>query len=427
MHFQRSHAVYERAKQLMPGGVNSPVRAFKAVGGDPFIVSHGKGAYLYDLDGNRYVDYINSWGPLVLGHAHPAVVEALRRQIELGTSFGACTEAESALAERVIKLVPSIEMIRFVNSGTEAVMSALRLARGFTGRNKILKFTGCYHGHVDSMLVEAGSGVLTLGIPGSKGVLEGAAKDTILCPYNDRAAVEQIFANIGAEIAAVILEPLIGNAGFIRPLPGYLNFLRELCTRYGSLLIFDEVMTGFRIALGGAQGLWDIKPDLTLLGKVIGGGLPVGAFGGRRDIMAMLAPLGPVYQAGTLSGNPLAMAAGSTTLDHWSAPGVFESTANVASTLVSTLRARAADAEIPIVCDYEGSMFGFFFHPGPVQSYEQAKSADVERFSAFFRKALEKGVYFAPSQFEAGFVSLAHKGEPLEHTIAVLEDIFSSL
>jgi glutamate-1-semialdehyde 2,1-aminomutase len=418
---------FNRAKQLFPGGVNSPVRAFRSVGGEPFVVERGQGAYLIDVDGNRYVDYINSWGPLVIGHAHPKVLAALSEQALKGTSYGASSLPEIELAELIMQYVPSLERIRFVNSGTEAGMAVARLARGYTKRNKILKFSGCYHGHADSFLVQAGSGVATLGLPDSPGVSEMVARDTLTVPFNDLEAVEKMLEAHRGECAAIILEPIVGNAGFIKPLPGFLTGLRTLCDKHSTLLIFDEVMTGFRVDLRGAQGLYDIKPDLTMLGKVIGGGLPVGAFGGKREIMEMLAPLGPVYQAGTLSGNPLAMVAGIATLREWTQPGVFAETAACAETIVNTLRSEAQRHDVPLTASSQGTMFGFFFHAGPVNNYEQAKHADTDRFKRFFHAMLERGVYWAPSAFEAGFVSHAHCGQALEHTLKAIVDVFAEL
>lgn len=427
MNHEHSHRLFETAQQLFPGGVNSPVRACRSVGCEPFIVERGEGPYLIDVDGNRYVDYICSWGPLVLGHAHPAVVDAIARQAACGTSYGACSELESLLALKVRELFPHLEMMRFVNSGTEAGMSVLRLARGYTSRSKVLKFSGCYHGHSDSFLVSAGSGVATLGLPDSPGVLAEVARDTITVPFNDIDAVKQAHEAHSNAIAAVIVEPVVGNAGLIAPNPGFLEGLREITTRYGSLLIFDEVMSGFRVDLGGAARRFGVTPDLTMLGKVIGGGLPVGAFGGRREIMQQLAPLGPIYQAGTLSGNPLAMRAGLTNLDIWSRPGCFERAAEVASQLTAHITEQAARCAIPLCAHAVGTMFGFFFTAGPVHNYEQAKRSDTARFATFFRLMLERGVFFAPSQFEAGFVSVAHEGEALQHTCAALSEVFPLL
>lgn len=420
MNHTESSKIFAKAKGLFPGGVNSPVRAFRSVGGEPFMVKYGEGPYLFDVDGNRYVDYINSWGPLVLGHAHPAVVEAIAMQAARGTSFGACHELESELAEVVRGLFPSLELMRFVNSGTEAGMSVIRLARGFTNRHKLVKFEGCYHGHADVLLAKAGSGVLTLGLPECAGVPPQVVTDTLVAEYNNLHSVQRLFDECGSEIAAVIVEPVVGNCGLLVPTPEFLSGLREITAQNGSLLIFDEVMTGFRVALGGAQALYGIKPDLTMLGKVIGGGVPVGAFGGRRDIMELLAPLGPVYQAGTLSGNPLAMVAGMTTLREWSKPGVFESAKSTTEALVKGLRKAAGEVGIPLVADSVGTMFGLFFSEHPVRSYRDTLSTKKESFNLFFHEMLEQGVYFAPSAFEAGFVSAAHAGEALEHTLQAL-------
>ena len=425
MKTSESSKLFAKAKGYFPGGVNSPVRAFRSVGGEPFIVKYGQGPYLFDVDGNRYVDYINSWGPLVLGHAHPAVVEAISTQAARGTSFGACHELESELAEVVRGLFPSLELMRFVNSGTEAGMSVIRLARGFTNRKKLVKFEGCYHGHADVLLAKAGSGVLTLGLPECAGVPSQVVTDTLVADYNNLESVQKIFDQCGDDIAAVIVEPVVGNCGFLTPMPGFLEGLREITQRHGALLIFDEVMTGFRVALGGAQARYGITPDLTMLGKVRGGGVPGGAFGGRREIMELLAPLGPVYQAGTLSGNPLAMVAGMTTLREWSKPGVFEAAQRVTESLVTGLKQCAAEAGVPLVADSVGTMFGFFFSEHPVRSYRDTLTTKKEQFNAFFHAMLEEGVYFAPSAFEAGFVSVAHVGEALEHTLRALPKGFS--
>jgi glutamate-1-semialdehyde 2,1-aminomutase len=424
MNRKRSEAAFAKAKDLFPGGVNSPVRAFKSVGMDPFIVDRGEGAYLIDVDGNRYVDFINSWGPLVLGHAHPSVVEALHQQACRGTSFGACHELEARLAEEVKRLFPSLELLRFVNSGTEAGMAVIRLARGFTGRQKIVKFEGCYHGHADVLLAKAGSGVLTFGLPECAGVPAAVVGDTLVAQYNDLDSVDEIFKACGDEIAAVIVEPVVGNCGLLVPQPGFLNGLRAITEKFGALLIFDEVMTGFRVNLGGAQKLYGIKPDLTMLGKVIGGGLPVGAFGGRRDIMNLLAPLGPVYQAGTLSGNPLAMVAGLVTLCEWSKTGVFEETAAATSALVAGLLKAAQSSGVALQAESVGTMFGFFFSENPVRSFKDTSCVNKDAFVAFFREMLEQGVYFAPSAFEAGFVSAAHIGAPIAEVLAKLENGF---
>jgi len=427
LNHERSKTLFEEAQRLIPGGVNSPVRAFRGVGGTPVFIARAKGPYLWDVDGNRYTDFVMSWGPLVLGHAPEAVVKALQAQAELGTSYGAPTELETRLARKVTELMPSVEMLRFVNSGTEATMSALRLARAFTKRDKIVKFSGHYHGHGDMLLVQAGSGVATLGLPDSPGVPRGAAQDTLTLPFNDLGAVEELFARFPEEIAAVILEPVAGNMGLVRPRAGYLEGLRRLTREYGALLIFDEVMTGFRVALGGAQAHYGVEPDLTTLGKVIGGGLPVGAYGGRREIMQWVAPAGPMYQAGTLSGNPLAMAAGLATLEEWSRPGVFEAAAQATRTLIEGIAALARQAGIPLQTDQAGTMFGFFFTEEPVRDYASAKTSDVQRYAKFFHAALERGVYLAPSQFEAGFTSAAHTREVVAQALEGLEGAFRSI
>lgn len=420
MQHKLSEQLFERAKKVIPGGVNSPVRAFGSVGMSPFVVARGEGPYLFDVDGNRYVDYICSWGPLVLGHAHPLVVEAIKKQAERGTSFGACAELETEMAELIVKLMPSIEMVRFVSSGTEACMSVLRLARAFTKRNKIIKFSGCYHGHADSLLVQAGSGIATLGLPGTAGVPNNMTEDTLTAPFNDLESVRKLFETFPDKIAAIILEPVVGNSGLILPQAGYLSGLREICSKFGALLIFDEVMTGFRVHLGGAQALFNIKPDLTTLGKVIGGGLPVGAYGGRKEIMQMIAPSGPVYQAGTLSGNPLALAAGIATLKEWNKAETFERTAGYATEIVNAFRASARTRGVALTAESVGTMFGLFYSDKAVHNFDDAKCSDVERFKRFFRDALNSGVYFAPSAFEAGFVSSAHAGEALERTLEVI-------
>ncbi len=426
MERRKSKELFARAKTLFPGGVNSPVRAFRSVGGEPFMVKYGQGPYLFDVDGNRYVDYINSWGPLVLGHCHPVVVEAITRQVSIGTSYGACHELESDLALLVQKLFPSLELMRFVNSGTEAGMAVIRLARAFTNRRKFVKFEGCYHGHADVLLAKAGSGVLTLGLPDCAGVPAATVSDTLVAEFNNLDSVERLFAANVDEIAAIIVEPVVGNCGLLVPQPGFLQGLQEIASRHGALLIFDEVMTGFRVHLGGAQALYGVKPDLTMLGKVIGGGLPVGAFGGRREIMERLAPLGDVYQAGTLSGNPLAMAAGKANLEQWMVPGVFEATQEVTKQLVSALLNVARSSNIPLVAQSVGTMFGFFFTEDQVLSFRDTQRADKEAFNRFFHAMLDAGVYFAPSAFEAGFVSAAHQGEALEYTIAALPVGFSA-
>jgi glutamate-1-semialdehyde 2,1-aminomutase len=413
----RSRRLFERARRVIPGGVNSPVRAFGAVGGPPRFVARAKGARLWDADGHAYLDYVGSWGPMILGHADPGVLRAVRAALKDGTSFGAPTELETALAERVVDAVPSVERVRFVSSGTEATMSALRLARAATGRDRILKFDGCYHGHADALLVGAGSGVATLGIPGSPGVPAAFTGLTVQAPYNDLAAVEQAFARWGDELACVIVEPVAGNMGLVLPEPGFLAGLRALCDRAGTLLVFDEVMSGFRVARGGAQARFDVRPDLTCLGKVVGGGLPAAAYGGPAALMDRLAPDGPVYQAGTLSGNPLAMAAGAATLDRLARPGVYETLEASARTLAEGLEAAARDAGVPLCAAAIGGMFGFFFQPGPVRSFADAQRSDGAAFRVFHRAMLERGVYLAPSAYETGFVSLAHRRADLAETL----------
>lgn len=414
---QASKRLFARAKRRIPGGVNSPVRAFQSVGGTPRFLVRGRGCRVWDADGNAYVDYVGSWGPLILGHADPGVLRAARAAMANGTSFGAPTELEVRMAEAVAAAMPAVDMLRMVSSGTEATMSAIRLARAVTGRDRILKFDGCYHGHADSLLVCAGSGVATLGIPGSPGVPKAMTELTVQAPYNDLAAVEAAVTRWGGDLAAILVEPVAGNMGCIPPLPGFLEGLRALCDRSGALLIFDEVMTGFRVARGGAQALYAVRPDLTCLGKVVGGGFPAAAYGGRRDLMRRVAPAGDVYQAGTLSGNPVAMAAGLATLERVAKPGVYERLAGTAQALTRGLAEIAARRGIELTTAAAGGMFGFFFHPGPVRSFEEAKKSNVPRFRSFFSEMLARGVYLAPSAFEAGFVSLAHRPADVATTL----------
>jgi glutamate-1-semialdehyde 2,1-aminomutase len=423
----RNQALFDRCLRLIPGGVNSPVRAFRSVGGTPRFFDRASGAYLWDADGKRYIDYVGSWGPAILGHAHPDVVAAVQRAAANGLSFGAPTAVELEMAEVLCEMLPSIEQVRLVSSGTEATMSAIRLARGFTGRSRIVKFEGCYHGHADALLVKAGSGALTFGQPSSAGVPPEVTAQTMVLAYNDTAEIERAFAEGGSEIAAVIVEPVAGNMNLIVPKPPFLQRLRELCTRHGAVLIFDEVMTGFRVHRGSAQALYDIRPDLTTLGKVIGGGLPVGAFGGRREIMQCIAPLGPVYQAGTLSGNPVALAAGLKTIELLQAPGVHEALAASTRRLVDALARAAAKAGVPFSAQSVGGMFGFYFRRTVPESYAQVMESDREAFNRFFHSMLERGVYFAPSAFEAGFVSAAHTDSDIAATAAAAEDAFRDL
>lgn len=423
----KSAEVFATAQNLMPGGVSSPVRAFKSVGGQPIVFDRVKGAYIWDIDGNQYIDYVGTWGPAICGHAHPAVIEALHAALEKGTSFGAPSVLENVLAEMVINAVPSIEMVRFVNSGTEACMAVLRLMRAFTGRDKIIKFEGCYHGHADVFLVKAGSGVATLGLPDSPGVPKSTTSNTLTAPFNDLEAVKALFAENPNEIAGVILEPVVGNAGFIAPVAGFLEGLRELTQEHGALLVLDEVMTGFRIAYGGAQEKFGITPDLTTLGKIIGGGLPVGAYGGRRDIMSMVAPAGPMYQAGTLSGNPLAMTAGIKTLELLQKPGTYEYLDRVTKKLADGLLQIAQETGHAACGGQISGMFGMFFTAGPVHNYEDAKKSDLSKFSRFHRGMLERGIYLAPSQFEAGFTSFAHTEADIDQTLAAARDVMSAM
>jgi glutamate-1-semialdehyde 2,1-aminomutase len=422
-----NHDLFARAQKLLPGGVNSPVRAFRSVGGEPFFTERADGAYLWDVEGKRYTDYVGSWGPMIVGHNHPAVREAVERAIRNGLSFGTPCAAEVTMAETIVTLIPSVDMVRMVNSGTEATMSAIRLARGATGRSKIVKFEGCYHGHGDSFLVKAGSGALTFGVPTSPGVPKASADLTLTLPYNDIDAARLLFSQEGKELAALIIEPVAGNMNCIPPKEGYLQALRELCTEHGVLLIFDEVMTGFRVALGGAQAYYGITPDLTCFGKIIGGGMPVGAYGGRRDLMEQIAPSGPIYQAGTLSGNPVAMAAGLAMLGLIQAPGFYEDLTARTVRLTDGILTEAKKAGVPFSVNRVGAMFGLFFTNETVESYAQATTADVAAFNRFFHGMLERGVYLAPSAFEAGFVSSAHDDAVIAGTIATAAEVFSTL
>jgi len=427
MNHDQSHALFQQALPLMPGGVNSPVRAFKSVGGEPFFAKRAEGAYLIDVDGNRYIDYIGSWGPMIAGHAHPAVIAAVDSVMRDGLSFGVPNALEVTMAQTITRLVPSCEMVRMVNSGTEATLSAIRLARGATGRNRIVKFEGCYHGHGDSFLVKAGSGMLTLGVPNSPGVPKTLADLTLTLTYNDFEGATRLFAELGEDIAGVIVEPIVGNANCILPAEGYLQHLRDLCTQYGSLLIFDEVMTGFRVALGGAQALYGITPDLTTFGKIIGGGMPVGAYGGRRDLLSQIAPSGPIYQAGTLSGNPVAMAAGLATLKLIQESGFYEGLAQNTRRLRDGLEAAAAEVGIAFTTTGVCAMFGLYFCEGPINSYADAMRSDSNRFNRFFHGMLERGVYFAPSAFEAGFLSAKHGDAEIEQTLSAARSVFAEI
>ena len=424
---QKSHQAFLRAQKVIPGGVNSPVRAFKSVGRNPVFIDRGEGAYIWDIDGNRYLDFVGSWGPLIVGHAHPNVVEAIKRVAERGTSYGAPTEVESELSEEVLRAFPSMEMVRMVNSGTEATMSAIRLARGVTGRTKIVKFEGCYHGHSDQLLIKAGSGALTLGVPTSPGVPAQIAATTISARYNDLEGLKEIFRSEGEEIAAVILEPVTGNMGVVLPEEGFLQGVRQLTKEYGALLIFDEVMTGFRVSYGGAQAYFGIDPDLTCLGKVIGGGLPVGAYGGKRRYMEQISPSGPIYQAGTLSGNPLAMNAGLATLKLLQQPGTYEALTNKTTRLAEGLKQLAQEAGLPVWVNSIGAMFSPFFTDVPVKDYASACISDVERFAKYFRGMLEHGIYLAPSQFEAVFLSTAHSEADIDQTLEQARIVLKTL
>lgn len=425
--FTKSEEIFAEAQTLMPGGVSSPVRAFKSVGGNPVVFDTVKGAYAWDVDGNKYIDYVGTWGPAILGHADDDVLDAVKKTMDKGTSFGAPCALENELAKAVIDAVPSVEMVRFTNSGTEACMGMIRLCRAFTSREKVIKFEGCYHGHADAFLVQAGSGVATLGLPDSPGVPESATKATLCAEYNNLDAVKAIFDENKEEIAAVILEPVVGNSGFIKPDKEFLEGIRQLCTDNGAVLVFDEVMTGFRVSYGGAQQYFGVTPDITTMGKVIGGGLPVGAYGGKKEIMEMVAPAGPMYQAGTLSGNPLAMTAGIETMKKLREEGVYEELERKAKMLVDGIVATAEKYELPISGDYAGGMFGWYFVEGPVKNFQQATKADAEKFGKWHRAMLERGVYLAPSMYEAGFMSMAHTDEDIERTIAIADEVMATL
>jgi len=423
-----SAELFQQAQKHIPGGVNSPVRAFKAVGGTPVFFEKAQGAYLFDSEQKRYVDYVLSWGPMILGHAHPEVIQAVVDKAQNGLSFGAPTEIETTLADKLCELMPNMDMVRFVNSGTEATMSAIRLARGYTGRDKVIKFEGCYHGHSDSLLVKAGSGALTLGVPSSPGVPAALADHTVTLTYNDIAGLEQAFSEIGDQVACVIVEPVAGNMNCIPPIPGFLEAIRIQCDKSGAVFIIDEVMTGFRVSLTGAQGHYGVEADLTTLGKVMGGGMPVGAFGGKKEIMSQIAPLGPVYQAGTLSGNPVAMAAGLKTLELITQPGFYEGVFKKTDQLIAGLKEAAARHNIPFTTNHVGSMFGFFFtEEKQITNYQQVMACDTERFNKFFHGMLEAGIYLAPASYEAGFMSSAHSQADLEYTISAADKVFASL
>ena len=428
MTLSRSKQLFEAAQKHIPGGVNSPVRAFRAVGGTPIFFDRAKGPYMYDADGKRYIDYVMSWGPMILGHGHPVVLDAIREQLEKAMTFGTPTELEILLADKICEQVPGMDMVRMVNSGTEATMSAIRLARGYTGRDKIVKFEGCYHGHSDSLLVKAGSGALTLGVPSSPGVPASLADHTVTLNYNDIEQVKETFAEIGEQVACIIVEPVVGNMNCVPPIPGFLEALREVCTASGAVLIIDEVMTGFRIGPQGASAYYGIEPDLICLGKVIGGGMPVGAFGGKREIMEQISPLGPVYQAGTLSGNPVAMAAGLATLNQVSQPGFLDPLVAHTDQLVNGLRERAAAAGIPMTSNHVGTMWGLFFsEEEKIINYSQVMNCDTERFSTFFHGMLDEGIYLAPASYEAGFMSAAHTDEDIQYTLDAAERVFKTL
>lgn len=425
--FSHSQKLIDLAKQVIPGGVNSPVRSFNAVGGTPVFFTEAKGVHLYDEDGNEYLDYVGSWGPMILGHQHPEVISAIHAAVDKALSFGAPTKLEVEIAQKICELMPSIEMVRMQNSGTEATMTAIRLARGFTGRNLLIKFEGCYHGHSDSLLIKAGSGVLTFGQTSSAGVPEDLAKHTLCLPYNDIQALSDAFAKFGAEIAGVIIEPVAGNMGCVPPVPGFLQTLRDLCTQHHAVLIFDEVMTGFRVDLGGAQAYYDIQPDLTTLGKVIGGGMPVGALGGRKDIMSHLAPLGPVYQAGTLSGNPIAMTAGLTTLKQLTQPGFYSSLKNTTQALATGLLDIAKRTNTPLQVNHVPGMVSLFFSDNPIRNLDDVKASNTEKFNAFFHGMLNKGVYLPPSAYETWFVSALHTDAEIQKTLEAVEQVFKDI
>jgi glutamate-1-semialdehyde 2,1-aminomutase len=427
MQNKKSKALFSEAQRLIPGGVNSPVRACRSVGLEPRFIKRADGCHVYDVDGNEFIDYVGSWGPMILGHRHPQVIRSLEAVLQDGTSFGAPTEMEIRLAHMVIDAVPSVEMVRMVNSGTEATMSAIRLARGATGRDLIVKFDGCYHGHADTLLVDAGSGVATLAIAGSPGVPQAFIENTLSLPYNDMEAIEEVMKTRGHEIAAIIVEPVAGNMGLVAPVERFLTTLRRLCDQHGSVLIFDEVMTGFRVAFGGAQSLYGISADLTCFGKIIGGGLPVGAYGGRGDLMRQVAPQGPVYQAGTLSGNPLAMAAGIATLTEIGRPGFYQALDEISERLLCGLKHMATKAGIDVAADRVGSMLGLFFAKGPVRNFREAKGSDLRRFSDFYKGMLDQGIYLAPSQFEVMFVSAAHDDRAIDRTIAAAGEVFAQM